>query len=277
MFGYVVINQPEIKFKDYDVYRSYYCGLCRRLKENYGRTGQATLSFDMTFVVILLTALYEADTKKQICRCITHPMHKHAETISKFSDYAADMNILLTYYKCQDDWLDEHKYTRFAQAKMLGGKFKRISEKYPEKTEKILTSLDKIHECEKNDDQSIDTPANLWGEAMAEILSYQNDEWDELLRRMGFYLGKFIYIMDAYEDREDDLKKGRYNPLKKLGESADYEQKCAEILTMMMSECSKAFEQLPILEHTDILRNILYSGVWCKYVQLNAKKQEGNS
>ena len=45
---------------------------------------------------------------------------------------------------------------------------------------------------------------------------------------------------------------------------------------MMMSECSKAFEQLPIVENTDILRNILYSGVWCKYELINAQKQKGN-
>ena len=111
---------------------------------------------------------------------------------------------------------------------------------------------------------------------MAEILTPENDEWTELLHRLGFYLGKFIYIMDAYEDRDDDLKNGRYNPLKRLGQEADYLQRCENILTMMMSECSKAFEQLPIVENTDILRNILYSGVWCKYELINAQKQKGN-
>ena len=54
MFGYISINKAEMKFKDYDVYHSYYCGLCKVLKECYGRRGQVTLSFDMTFLVILL-------------------------------------------------------------------------------------------------------------------------------------------------------------------------------------------------------------------------------
>ena len=276
MFGYVVINKPEIKFKDYDVYRSYYCGLCRQLNEKYGRIGQATLSFDMTFTALLLTSLYEPETTHRICRCIVHPMHKHSETVSKYSAYAADMNILLTYYKCRDDWQDEHKYKRFIQSKMLEGSFKRLREKYPEKTDKIFAALNEIHRCEENDDQTVDGPANLWGKAMAEILTPENDEWTELLHRLGFYLGKFIYIMDAYEDRDDDLKNGRYNPLKRLGQEADYLQRCENILTMMMSECSRAFEQLPIVENTDILRNILYSGVWCKYELINAQKQKGN-
>lgn len=64
MFGYVVLNKPEIKFKDFDLYRSFYCGLCRELKEKYGISGQISLTYDMTFVVILLSALYEPDTKK---------------------------------------------------------------------------------------------------------------------------------------------------------------------------------------------------------------------
>ncbi len=66
MFGYISINKAEMKFKDYDVYHSYYCGLCKVLKECYGRRGQVTLSFDMTFLVILLTGLYEPDTKTEM-------------------------------------------------------------------------------------------------------------------------------------------------------------------------------------------------------------------
>ena len=64
MFGYIVMNKPEIKFKDFDLYRSFYCGLCRELKSKYGISGQISLTYDMTFVVILLSALYEPRTQK---------------------------------------------------------------------------------------------------------------------------------------------------------------------------------------------------------------------
>ena len=62
MFGYIAINKAEMKFKDYDMYHSYYCGLCKCLKECYGIRGQMTLSFDMTFLIVLLTGLYEPQT-----------------------------------------------------------------------------------------------------------------------------------------------------------------------------------------------------------------------
>ena len=64
MFGYISINKAEMKFKDYDVYHSYYCGLCKVLKECYGRRGQVTLSFDMTFLVICL--LYTSPSPRDI-------------------------------------------------------------------------------------------------------------------------------------------------------------------------------------------------------------------
>ena len=88
------------------------------------------------------------------------------------------------------------------------------------------------------------------------------------------YPHKFIYLMDAYEDVEQDIKKGTYNPLKKRYEEPGFEEECRQILTMMMSECCKEFEQLPILQNVDILRNILYSGVWCRYEIVREKREK---
>ena len=112
---------------------------------------------------------------------------------------------------------------------------------------------------------------------MAEIFAWEPDAWELSLRKIGFFLGKFIYLMDAYEDVEQDIKKGTYNPLKKRYEEPGFEEECRQILTMMMAECSREFEQLPILLHADILRNILYSGVWCRYTMVTSKRYENQN
>ena len=104
MFGYIVMNKPEIKMKDFDMYRTFYCGLCRELREKYGISGQITLSYDMTFVIMLLSGLYEPKTYKGTTRCILHPVKKQPVRKNVMTEYCADMNILLTYYKCLDDW-----------------------------------------------------------------------------------------------------------------------------------------------------------------------------
>ena len=82
--------------------------------------------------------------------------------------------------------------------------------------------------------------------------------------------------MDAYEDVEEDMEKGRYNPLIRKFSDPDFEEEMKTILTMMMAGCCKEFEKLPILENAEILRNILYSGVWYRYEMVSQKRRKGN-
>lgn len=84
---------------------------------------------------------------------------------------------------------------------------------------------------------------------VAEVFCWKEDEWAEELRTMGFYMGKFIYLMDAYEDYDRDKKKNCYNPLTFVQEeqAQDLDTWCRLLLTSMMSECAKSFERLPIL------------------------------
>ena len=101
MFGYIVVNQSEMKFKEYDVYRSYYCGLCQSLKERYGVLGQLSLNYDMTFILMLLTGLYEPEDVVGQCRCVAHPFEKHQIRRNLFTDYVADMTVLFACYKAE--------------------------------------------------------------------------------------------------------------------------------------------------------------------------------
>ena len=274
MFGYIVVNKPEMKFREFDMYQSYYCGLCKSLGERYGKRGQMTLSYDMTFLALLLSSLYEPETDSGYRRCIAHPVQKHFYRQNEFTDYAADMNLLLSYEKCLDDWNDEHKTKKRVMAAFLKSRNQKVYERYPEKIDKICECMDRIHAYEKTKSQNIDEVAGVFGEIMAEIFAYRQDEWEETLRRMGFFFGKFIYLMDAYEDIETDLKQGTYNPFFAVYKQEDFEEKAGQILLMMMAECSKAYERLPIVENTQILRNILYSGVWSKYDQVKQKRKE---
>jgi len=273
MFGYIAINKAEMKFKDYDIYHSYYCGLCKRLKECYGRRGQMTLSYDMTFLIILLTGLYEPETTTDKVNCIVHPFEKHTARTNIYSDYAASMNLILTYYKCKDDWKDEQKKKSYAIVKALEPQIRKIEKQYPQKVLLISSNLRKLSILEVENEQNIDLMAGLFGEIMAELFAYRQDEWETSLRKIGFFLGKFVYLMDAYEDIEKDIKTGNYNPFKQvLYKDENFAENVRSLLTLMMAECSREFEKLPILLHTDILRNILYSGVWQKYVLVTEKR-----
>ena len=185
------------------------------------------------------------------------------------------MNVALAYLNCMDDWKDEKKKKSLAAARALRPKVREIQKMYPAKARCIASNLDKLTALERAGEESLDRMAGLFGEIMAELFTYRKDEWADSLWKMGFFLGKFIYLMDAYEDVEEDLKTGSYNPLKKaFQENPGFAEDCRKLLTLMMAECSRKFETLPILLHADILRNILYSGVWCRYTAVTVRRQE---
>ena len=273
MFGYIIVNKPEMKFKEFDLYQSYYCGLCRTLKDVYGRAGQLALSYDMTFLILLLTSLYEPETVVDCQKCAIHPIKKYPVRVNQFSRYGADMNVLLSYFKCQDDWEDEHKITKKAAAMFLHKKMNRAAGKYPGKAQVIKEMMSQIHRCEQEQCTELDQVSGYFGEIMAELFAWRKDEWETDLRKTGFFLGKFIYLMDAYEDVEEDKKLGNYNVFSSQYQQEGFEQKAGQILAMMMAECSQAFERLPIVENTAILRNILYSGVWCRYELVRSRRE----
>ena len=278
MFGYVTIDKPELKVKEFYRYKSYYCGLCRTLKEEYGFRGRMTLSYDMAFLVLFLTSLYETPTKELQSHCPLHPVKKIPILQNEISEYGAKMNILLVYFKCEDDWKDDKSLKGIAGMHLFRKKAKELCKEYKRQAQVIQKQLKVLAVYEEKQEETLDLAAGAFGKLMAELFVYKEDMWEQELRNFGFYLGKFIYIMDAYDDLEEDLKTGSYNPLKAVKKNSkddnDYENTVQQILVMMMAEATAAFEKLPLLWDSEILRNILYSGVWAKYNKKQKEKQE---
>ena len=274
MFGYVIVNKGDLTFREFDVYHSYYCGLCRVLKENYGLTGQMSLNYDMTFLVLLLTSLYEPETTYEMKKCIAHPFDRQGISINKITQFGAEMNLLLTGYKCRDDWQDDKKILKKLYGTSLKSKIRTIKEKYSEKAEIIEVCFKNLDSLEKENCRNIDKMAGLFGKVMEELFIYQEDEWEEILRKLAYNLGKFIYILDAYEDIEDDIKKNHYNPFTEKYQEKDFEKNCRIVLTSAIAECSRAFEMLPLIDNVKILRNILYSGVWHRYEKIREERMK---
>lgn len=259
MFGRVIANKGELKIKEFDTYRSHYCGLCYVLRKR-GLFTSLCLNYDMTFLSILLNSLYEPNNNVRNARCICHMCHKHKETRDKYTPYVADMNILLAYYKCLDDFHDDKNVVKLCYALYLKRHTKKIRERYPEKVKNIVFYLKEISEQEKS--SNIDECANLFGKLLAEVFTPEDDLWKEQLSSIGFYLGKFIYIADCLEDVDEDIKKNRPNPLINLYQEESRLKECEIVLNMIAAECAREFEKLPLIENVEILRNIIYAGIW---------------
>ena len=274
MFGYVNADKKEMTDEERSTYQAYYCGLCRELKRQAGAGAQICLNFDITFLAILLSGLYEPDEVTEPFRCRLHPTKKRFFHESEVMQYAASMNIVLSYYKLLDDYQDDHKTSRKKIANRFEPVVKRVCEEYPRQTQAIEDFVRDLSDAEYRQEDNLTVLSALSGDMLGELFCYkEEDVWNESLRSMGYYLGKFIYLLDAYDDMEKDRKNHSFNPmLRAIDKDPSYDAFCRQVLVSLIAECTKEFERLPILKNASILRNILYSGIWTKYDMIQARR-----
>lgn len=275
MFGYINVNRKELSRADEEIYQSYYCGLCRQLKDAAGMKGQMLLNYDMTFLILLQSGLYELEHEEITFNCVLHPAKKKLAYINEATSYAADMDIILSYHNLMDDYRDDKNQAKRLLASSLEKDCRRIREKYPWQAQAVEEYMEKLTAAQNRKETNLDIVSGYTGEMLGELFVWREDLWEKDLRNMGFYMGKFIYLMDAYDDLEKDERRGSYNPLRELKRQSgkDYETFCRQALTSLMSECAKSFERMPILLHAELIRNILYSGVWTRYEYLQLKRK----
>lgn len=275
MFGYITINPAQLTEEERARYRSCYCGLCRSLRDSCGMWGRTVLSNDMTFLSILLNSLYEPEEEVRGERCPAHPLTVRESGASVMTGFAADMNLLLGWYKAKDDLQDGSSPAARMTEKRLAPFIPAIEEKYPAQCTGVREALSEFNALEKEHCQEIDRLCDLSGRMLASVFAPKEDEWAALLRRTGFGLGRFVLFMDAYEDLKDDLKHGRFNPLQSVSAQPDFESFCRDTLQLLIAEATEAFEFLPLEKDLSILRNVLYSGVWTRWTQLHTKEVKG--
>ncbi len=262
MFGFVQANLSDLSEEETRRYRAAYCGLCRTLGERHGVTSRLSLSYDLTFLALLLSSLYEPEETCGECRCVAHPCKKHQYVINECTEYAADMTVALTYYKCLDDWNDEKNVSKKCYASSLKKQYGKVKAAWPEQCELIEACINELSVIEREQPDDPDAAAKCFGRLMEGIFLYRRDRWEEHLRKLGYGLGQYIYLADAAVDLEEDKKKNNYNPLKALSTTPE---ELRPTLMMVLGDASHAFEMLPLVQDAHLLRNILYSGIWIKY------------
>ena len=281
MFGYVRINKMDLTFREYEHYKAYYCGLCKYLKRNHTELSRMTINYDITFQIVLLSSIYQPSAQVFHEKCIVDPVKKKKHIINEITEYAASMNILLAYYKLEDDVNDEGDIKSRLVRRAYRKSFKTAYDKYPQKADFIKACLGELRSLEEDQSTSIDQTSNCFARLLEEIFDYKDDEYRDRLRKVGFNIGKYIYIMDAYEDLDQDLEKGRYNPFSSYKDDREgLKVKVDKLIGMTLARLEEAILNLDIKVNKSIIDNIIYSGVYLRYKGLingaDKKKQEAN-
>jgi len=245
-------------------YGAVYCGICRQIRQRTSNTARLGLSYDMAFLALLLMSLYEPQELSGSNACCLHPIAKRPWVDNEFIRYAADMNVVLGYYNCMDDYKDEGKRSARLMAGVFGKGLPQIRQRYPRQCAAIEACLSQLAAYEKANSPNPDEPAGCFGRLMGEILVYREDLWSDTLRQLGMALGRYIYLADAVADYRRDLRKKQYNPFLAMGTGEDPAQ-WEQYLVLAMGRCTDYYERLPLVQDKHLMDNILYSGVWVEY------------
>lgn len=291
MFGYVTPLKPELKIREFNQFRGYYCGLCLSIKKQFGNLPRMSLNYDMTFLALLLDGLIEEREKAELLRCFVHPAKKKPTIIDNPAvDYAANMNVSLFYYKLLDDVNDEKSLKSKTSILFLSPYQKKFSSKINVINEKIEGFLKDLSSLEKNlSFESLDDICHPFAELVGTILmmypnSFKNDSFDlrEDLYSFGYALGKWIYLIDALDDLEEDLKEKKFNPINILfnEENLSYDELIEKIKDRLefniincACTCREYFYKLPLNRNNDIIKNIIELGMMDRYVKIINKKK----
>ena len=275
MFGYILPEKSELKVREYEMFRAYYCGVCKSIGSRHGQIPRTVLNYDCTFLALLLSSLVDTDLTVKQERCIAHPTSKrHIVRKNEIIDYASDMNIILAYYKLWDNWNDERSVLAVSAMLFLKSPFKKLKRKYDEKCDIIEKRLKELSALEKAHCDSMDRVAEPFAKLMEEIMAYEPlchvENQEKALRWIGYNIGKWIYILDAYDDIEKDIKSKAYNPfLSKYS----YDGRDIEVyknkfkgeveftLTYSLGQIAKAYELFDKKINAEIVDNIIYMGM----------------
>ena len=274
MFGYVNATLGELTEEQKTRCNAVYCGICRGIRECASQTARLTLRYDMAFLALLLMSLYEPEETGGDRACALHPVKPKPWLDNEYIRYAADMNVALAYYKCQDDWNDDRSLSAKMLEKALAPAMKHIQRRWPRQCAAIDHCIGMLSQLESENCPNADETANCFGSLMAELLVYREDLWAQTLRQTGHALGRFIYLADAAIDYRQDKRKGKYNPFLAMGTGEDWD-KWEQYLVLAMARCTDYYERLPLVQDKALLDNILYSGVWVEYRARQKKLRKG--
>jgi len=264
MFGYLKARTELLDEEQLQRYRACYCGLCRSLKERYGQLSRLTLNYDMTFLVLLLGSLYEPEERQGSGSCIAHPRQERAWWRTEITDYAADLTVALAYLKCWDDWNDDSDPLALAEAAILKRAYRTAAERLPRQCRAAEEGVAALSELEKARVEDPDRAAACFAALMGECFRFRDDHWSGSLYRLGAALGRFLYIMDACMDLDGDAAFNRFNPFRRYY-GLDNAARFRDILKLLLADCVRELDYLPLVQDAAILNNILCAGLWSQF------------
>ena len=269
MFGYLQIQKSELLVREYDAYKAVYCGLCKQMGKDYSFLMRMTLSYDCTFYAMLLMSLKSSCKGFKDGRCTCNPLKKCKYAIDSDDAFhkAAAFSVVSVYYKVIDD-IKDSGFFKSLLLKVLKPFFshnrKKAIKRYPDFDEIVSEMMVLQNEAENDTDVNVDKAAHPTAKMLAEVFSLESD--DDMQKRIfyefGYHLGRWIYLLDAVDDLEKDIKKNNFNPF--YDNETKTKRDIQSIIFTLNQSLARAYDAYHLLDYLkdfkEILDNMILKG-----------------
>jgi len=287
LFGYIIPSKPDLTIRDFNTYRAVYCGLCKTLSNKFTASSRILVGYDFVFLTLLSLSLKDGEITVSRERCNTNPLKKVPVAKGNESiEFSAAMAVITAYYKLADDMSDERfikKAASFATKLAISRGYKRAKRLYPEIDKLINTEMENQSGIERNSTSSTDLASQSSANGLSAIFEMLSEEENtkRILKRLGYLLGRFIYLCDAGDDLSDDIKYNRFNPLRnRLSQNPaedEIKQAVEEFkgsLRLNVGEIASTYNLLEIKNYREILDNIIFLGLYTSIDNIGKLKTE---
>ncbi len=284
MFGYVRPLEPELKVREATSYKAHYCALCKAIGARFGFLARNVLSYDCAFLALVLAAR-EEPRKAGREACVVNPFaRKPVMPAAAYFDYSAAVNVIMAYGKLDDDWRDDKKLTAKIGKSVLAGAYRKALSAYPELGQAVSSGLTKLSALEREPSGIMDEAADAFALMLSVVFALPDTGRERAaMEWLGYNIGKWIYLVDAFDDLERDAAKGSYNVL--LKQFCDQGKSAADIriaaeprvrmnLARALQEANKALSLLSLNSQQALIENIVNLGCRARMEQVLCGKKE---
>lgn len=285
MFGYIKPFKPEMKMKEYDTYKAVYCGLCKQLGKVYGPFARFTLSYDFTFLSLISVGVKDNFCGYRNETCVANPLKKKpCLVLCEDLTFSASAAMIMFYYKLKDNYDDGDfgdKLKSLALLPFSAAAKRRAKKNFPVLDNVMAESIRRQYDVEHSDSISIDRAAEPTAWALGQIFSCLSEDATQktVLERLGYLVGRYVYLIDALDDLEEDVSSGGYNIFyKKFSAEGNQDLEAIkayalEVINLTVGQIASAYELINLKRYKTILDNVIYLGLHDSVRQVIAKKQ----
>lgn len=272
VLGYVRIDKGELKVKEYELYKGLYCSLCKAMGKHFGILSRLTLSYDITFLVLIRMCFssFHPEFRNGVCPFNVTKRCNYCKNGDEQFRYAAAVSMMMFYYKIKDNILDGGFFKRILMYLILPYAYlknRKAKKLYPEIEEMIGKAMENQRKTEKSNTSSSDEAAHESADSLGKIIAYGFEDEDMSIYRFGYAIGKWVYLCDAADDMKKDLKSGSFNVLVNMfgitreeDITDEVREKTKELLNMSAACSCEAFDEIPDKTLASIAENIIYDG-----------------